>query len=85
MDHNDTNPASSVSSPDENNGDNYVIEFYDTDDPSNTTEDPTIEDQYELTKEEWEEFMDKIDGDGVVSLMIIPREEQIDALEEIVR
>lgn len=69
----DANPAQSVSPPDAGESDMLVLEFYDTDDPENTRDDPVVERRYELDDDDHVEFAARLDTHLDMD-MIVPAE-----------
>lgn len=92
MDTETINPAGTISGPESGESDNTVLTFYDTDDPSNTRDDPVVEREYELTDEEMNTFESVIEeregidisGYGVFEMLVLDRETLYGILDEVV-
>jgi hypothetical protein len=89
----DSNPSMGVSPPDAGDSDLFVIRFYDTDDPDNSKDDPTIESRYGLDDEELDELTERI-GDHLdvsvesvsgIEMMLVDNEILKDILDGVTR
>lgn len=79
----DSNPSMGVSPPGSGESDQFVITFYDTDDPDNTKEDPVIEEKYELSDDEVSEFEAEFDTELSFALLLMDRDELYEVLDEV--